>query len=79
MDDEEYLELAGLIRDEIVELGLYDIADFSHYADARRRRSGAAGWPVADLGDAHGVRPVSRVERRGNGLGIAGTHWREYR
>jgi len=40
MDDEEYLELAGLIRDELVELGLYDIADFSHYADAEEEDRG---------------------------------------
>ena len=40
MDDEEYLGLAGLIRDELLELGLYDIADFSHYVDAEEEERG---------------------------------------
>lgn len=32
MDDEEYLELARAIRDQLLEMGLDDIADFSNYA-----------------------------------------------
>ena len=31
MDDEEYFELARLIRDHLLELGLDDIADFNRY------------------------------------------------
>ena len=33
MDDEDYLELAGLIGQRLEELGLDDIADFSNYMD----------------------------------------------
>ena len=33
MDDEEYLELAGLIGERLAELGLDDIADFANYMD----------------------------------------------
>ena len=33
MDDEEYLELAGLIGQRLSELGLDDIADFGNYMD----------------------------------------------
>ena len=33
MDDKEYLELAGLIGERLVELGLDDIADFGNYMD----------------------------------------------
>ena len=31
MDDEEFFDLARLIRDHLLELGLNDIADFDHY------------------------------------------------
>ena len=33
MDDNEYLEIARLIRDHLMDLGLDDIADFSNYAE----------------------------------------------
>jgi len=33
MDDEEYFELARVIRDHVLELGLDDIADFNNYVN----------------------------------------------
>ena len=33
MDDEEYFELARLIRNHLLDLDLDDIADFSNYTD----------------------------------------------
>ena len=33
MDDKEYFELARLIRDHLLDLGLDNIADFNHYVE----------------------------------------------